>query len=307
MSVRFLKWCLAMFFGILLIPHLYAQPSRGERGRGERGRGERGGDRGRRGPDPEKIWGYVSRGKSTIKISDMRFGKTEAEAWAKKNGITNGQLTKDQFLKYAKVRMESRKKEYEKRRKEFDRRLKLPLSQQASLYLKERDKNKNGYIDRDEMDGWIRRYGKEYDKNGDGKFSRTELQGWLGRVKQRIEERRKERAESTKKTEPKGGKQRIVIEELPLERPLVFAFGKMPDGTPDWYTDNDTDKDGQVALYEWRKSGKSITEFLKKDTNQDGFISPDEMIRIEESENEKEASSRSQSSEDRRNRYRRRR
>ncbi|MGF1579346.1 MAG: hypothetical protein ACFCD0_08295 [Gemmataceae bacterium] len=287
--MRYLKWLVVISLVVLVASDSFAQSRRGGSGGdgGSRGRG-RGGPGMRGGPpkmDPERIWRFVSRGKNSIKISDMRMGRTEAEAWAKKNGITNGEMTKGQFVKYFKSRMEER-----------ERRAKLPPEKQGALYFTERDRNKNGYIDADEMSGGMRYRLKEYDKNGDGKMSKSETVAYYTK---RMEQWRKgrDRSKSSTPSKTKGETQRIIIEEIPYERPLVFAFGKMPNGTPDWYTDNDTDKDGQVALYEWRKSGQSIAEFLKRDTNQDGLISPDEMVRREEQTTEStEARSTSSSS-----------
>ncbi len=51
-------------------------------------------------------------------------------------------------------------------------------------------------------------------------------------------------------------------------------------GLPGWYDEYDTDKDGQVSLYEWRKSGKVTDEFLEMDLNGDGLVTADEYLRF---------------------------
>lgn len=48
---------------------------------------------------------------------------------------------------------------------------------------------------------------------------------------------------------------------------------------PAWFKDLDTDHDGQVALYEWRKAGKALADFRLYDLDDDGFITPEEMFR----------------------------
>ncbi len=269
MKLHFLKWFLAVVIVSVFVAEVGAQRRGDWRSRGSGGK---------RSFDPVKTWEYMSRGRTSISISDFRFNREEAEAWAKKKGIRNGKLTKTQFLNY----MKDRTKKWEERKKEFERRMKLPLTKRAALYLKDRDKNKDGYIDKNEADRGLRYYGKKYDKNGDGKFTRAELQEWFAGVRKYAEQRRKGRENDKKQTKPNGTPQRIVIEALATNRPVVFARGKLPNGTPDWYTETDIDKDGQVGLYEWRKKGKAAAEFLKLDTNQDGFITPDEMVRAEE-------------------------
>ena len=46
-------------------------------------------------------------------------------------------------------------------------------------------------------------------------------------------------------------------------RPTVYRAGKLPTGMPDWFDRLDTDRDGQVGLYEWVKDKRSVEEFKK--------------------------------------------
>src|SRR5262249_46139863 len=43
-------------------------------------------------------------------------------------------------------------------------------------------------------------------------------------------------------------------------------------------SDLDTDGDGQVSLEEWRAAGKSIEAFQRIDRNDDGILTPDEVL-----------------------------
>jgi Ca2+-binding EF-hand superfamily protein len=61
--------------------------------------------------------------------------------------------------------------------------------------------------------------------------------------------------------------------------PVAIRFGKLPQGLPDWFVEYDTDKDGQVGLYEWRAAGKDMKEFLTMDLDGDGLLAPQELIR----------------------------
>lgn len=62
-------------------------------------------------------------------------------------------------------------------------------------------------------------------------------------------------------------------------RPVALRYGHLPDGLPEWFEQCDIDKDGQVALWEWRKSGGTISEFKEYDLNNDDIITADELIR----------------------------
>ena len=71
----------------------------------------------------------------------------------------------------------------------------------------------------------------------------------------------------------------ILIEEDMLDRrPTVLRAGKLPKELPKWFAELDGDKDGQVALHEWRRGGKNIDEFKDWDRNDDGFVTAEEVL-----------------------------
>jgi len=49
---------------------------------------------------------------------------------------------------------------------------------------------------------------------------------------------------------------------------------------PDWFTTLDTDMDGQIALHEWRKAGRSIETFMEMDLDSDGLLTREEYLRF---------------------------
>src|SRR5262249_46479452 len=71
----------------------------------------------------------------------------------------------------------------------------------------------------------------------------------------------------------------IILEEEFDKRPTVLRAGKLPKELK-WFSDLDIDKDGQIALWECRQAGKSIEEFQSYDRNDDGFITPEEALRV---------------------------
>src|SRR3954468_19048788 len=98
--------CIAILLPVALVAFLIgpppgqSQPPRGlDGGRGgDRGTGGRGmGGRGMM-MDPEQMFERLSNGGSTMRIADMERGREFAEEWARGKGITNGQLTREQYL-----------------------------------------------------------------------------------------------------------------------------------------------------------------------------------------------------------------
>ncbi len=79
-----------------------------------------------------------------------------------------------------------------------------------------------------------------------------------------------------------GNFERIPTEEV---RPVAMRYGKLPAGLPGWFDELDTDKDGQVGLWEWRSAKKETTEFNEMDLNSDGLVTADEYLRFARQKN----------------------
>jgi len=58
---------------------------------------------------------------------------------------------------------------------------------------------------------------------------------------------------------------------------IIRGASDVPKDIPAWFRQLDTDRDGQVGLYEWKVSGRSIQEFKQYDRNNDGFITIEEV------------------------------
>jgi hypothetical protein len=76
-------------------------------------------------------------------------------------------------------------------------------------------------------------------------------------------------------TNPKGNRE----EEQP--QVIAYRYGKLPIELPDWWEKLDTDKDGQIGLYEWRADSREINEFIEMDLNGDGLLTPDEWMKYQ--------------------------
>jgi Ca2+-binding EF-hand superfamily protein len=71
-----------------------------------------------------------------------------------------------------------------------------------------------------------------------------------------------------------------AINQPEEEKPVALRYGKLPlKDLPSWWERIDTDKDGQIGLYEWRAAEKPMAEFLAMDLNGDGFVTAEEYLR----------------------------
>jgi hypothetical protein len=64
---------------------------------------------------------------------------------------------------------------------------------------------------------------------------------------------------------------------LPLAPAAGPAAAPRPE-LPAWFTQCDSNRDGQVSLYEWRKAGRPLDEFRRMDRNNDGLLTPEEVF-----------------------------
>jgi hypothetical protein len=111
--------------------------------------------------------------------------------------------------------------------------------------FKEFDKDQDGYLDFNEYKAFI---AKELDSDPDAGSFGSSAQGNYGKDKKQ-------------------------------ELSVAIRFGKLPAGLPEWWTVLDTDKDGQVGLYEWRADGRDMKEFTRYDLDGDGMLAPQEWQR----------------------------
>lgn len=71
----------------------------------------------------------------------------------------------------------------------------------------------------------------------------------------------------------------LMIGNCFADEVVAIRYGKLPKGLPDWFVKLDTDKDGQIGLYEWLAAKKPTKEFLEMDLNGDGLLTAEEYLR----------------------------
>jgi Ca2+-binding EF-hand superfamily protein len=260
--------------------------------------------------DPNAIFDSLARGGSTIKISELSRGRDQATAWAQRNNITNGQFTRDQWFDYTKswtnpgASSETSTTPTSTETKgtppaggfggagrgtaggggrDFD-------VSQADRVFKRLDRNGDGLLQVEEMTEELLAEKDKWDANQDGAIDMDEFREYM---KARAEKGRAERERNGDFQGRNFGGPRGDFsldqgnDELPpkpvydLDKKIVvLRAGKLGDKMPPWFAEYDLDKDAQVALYEWKEKGGDLNEFRRWDLNGDGFITPDEVLRV---------------------------
>jgi len=289
--------------------HVPAQPGGGKGGSmprldskvGNNGEGRKGPDGGSKGPgggmDPERIWSMLQQQTgstgdsidlSKLPAQTRMFSKMMAERSGAEPLPESGIMSKADFLSLA-------------ARNEAARAAKMAngggpgmgagpgsmgggsSDEQAARRIKEQDKDGDGRISYEEADGRLRPNFRGMDKNGDGFIDLEEYKAalsgggnnWGGGGNNWGGDRDRDRLDLNSGNRERQEKKENIEES----KPIAVRYGHLPKDLPEWYDTFDTNKDGQVALHEWRKAAKSIEEFNTYDLNGDGLVTSDEIIR----------------------------
>ena len=253
-------------------------------------------------PDPGEIFAKISGGKDsfdvkTIQLQSGGWGPTPEQqkeammTFLQKKGVTDGTMSKANYVEHFNERMtEMRAKRGDKGKRAEDKQpegtaptpVAVPAAPSPDLEAQAResfallDTDKNGSLSVEELKANGKRGQRllddlaKWDTNKNGtielpeyvEFYKTHNQGKSG-------------------LNPPGAP---VDPAKPVEedkRPIVYRTGKMPKELPAWFEEADKDKDGQVGLYEWKASGKSVSEFMAMDQNGDGFLTVEEVLRYQ--------------------------
>ena len=155
------------------------------------------------------------------------------------------------------------------------------------------DKNNDQHLDENELkEGRWSDSPMQYDKNRDGKLSRQELavryarrriaSGGQLETAQRKDESNAKRSRDNKIDNGDDKKEKLNPFEKRSSYRVTDADGKKPApaGLPEWFGRNDTNTDNQVSMAEYNKKWTQdvIDDFLRFDTNGDGYITSKECL-----------------------------
>ena len=149
----------------------------------------------------------------------------------------------------------------------------------AESLLKRYDKNKSGYLEKDEW-GQMRGDPKAADRNKDGVITLEELTARF------LDYSRHGRDHDHSKPASPSGTAGSGNDAERKSRRFLTPAERFPEGLPDWFPDRDDNGDGQVSMAEYSGlwSESKAGEFKRYDVNGDGVITPAECLKVEKQE-----------------------
>jgi hypothetical protein len=148
----------------------------------------------------------------------------------------------------------------------------------AEAEFRKLDVKGNGLLTYDEMDDGLRAERDRWDANRDGFIDLEEYRAYY-RAHMRQTRGARMNAFIEALMRQQNAEHRIMTAQPKAPKPA--ATSTPVDQTadlPEPYRQFDTNHDGQIGLYEWLKAGQPIAQFLEKDLNGDGFLTPDELV-----------------------------
>jgi Ca2+-binding EF-hand superfamily protein len=157
---------------------------------------------------------------------------------------------------------------------------------EAAETIRRYDRNKDGFIAKNELSSRFSGNPMDFDRNKDGKLSEKELAVRYARRR----EGREEASEQSSRDRRGDDRRRRRDDDVEIDvyngrKSYRMDGGKsLPEGLPGFFTDKDRNQDGQVTMAEFSSewNDEIVAEFFKSDLNNDGSITAAEAIRAVE-------------------------
>jgi hypothetical protein len=245
-------------------------------GGGSSGGGSGGMGRMMMGGDPMQLFNMISQGKDVINRNDLpEWQQRMFDRMAPQLGITNGQLTRQQFQQAA--------EQMRSRMQGGGGGMGGMGAEQMDRFSDDRfrrsDSNGDGLMTINEMSERLRPIWQQFDSNKDGALDVNEYKGYF---RSAIEQAQSNNAPQN--PQQPGNQPPPLIPDMGSStpeddrRPTVYRAGKLPSNLPAWFEQTDFDRDGQIGIYEWVKTERQLEEFRGLDRNEDGLLTIEEVV-----------------------------
>jgi Ca2+-binding EF-hand superfamily protein len=152
----------------------------------------------------------------------------------------------------------------------------------AETMFRQLDQNQDGYLNSDEMPEALRTELDKWDTDKNGLIDLNEFKAYFqARIQQFVADRNAAGGGWWGGGWGGGDSGQPEPPEEERKVPIVYRMDNLPKELPAWFTQYDSNRDAQISLAEWRANGRSIDEFRKIDRNDDGFLTVDEVLRYE--------------------------
>jgi Ca2+-binding EF-hand superfamily protein len=148
-------------------------------------------------------------------------------------------------------------------------------NEDADKVFRALDRNSDGFLQPSEFTAKLREERLGIDPKLTGKLTKEEYRSYFhSRVSTGIEA-------TIARREAEKAAEKAAVEKAQVEKaarkgqPVKAATPRLPD----WFAELDTNMDGQIALREWRKSGRSLAQFMAMDLDGDGLLTKTEYFK----------------------------
>jgi Ca2+-binding EF-hand superfamily protein len=241
------------------------------------GRGGGGGFRGMR-RDPGALFDQFAGGKSFVTKADVPVWlQNRFDQWAQAAGVTNGQLTRAQFVSAMQQGFGGRGGGSGGEGNGQDNGNRRDPSAWADNAFRRLDTNGDGFLNNDELAAVpdLRAERDKWDTDKNGLIDLNEFKAYFQARMQQWQQDR----------DSGNGPAPLFVPgvdpepaEPEIKKPIAYRAGKLPKELPEWFQRYDTDGDAQIGLYEWKATERPLEEFMKMDRNGDGFLTVEEVL-----------------------------